>query len=115
MKNKYFGIFLVIFFLIILKACSVKPGPNLASKASLIHPNFTTKIEVLQILGPPFQAFSKFDGTEEWYYYYLVRSPTKKVPLVKRYLGEEYTEVLKIVFKENLVLNCTYYTIQPKR
>lgn len=114
MKKQYILIFLFS-VLISLKACSIKPGPNLASKASLIHPAVTTKTEVLQILGPPLQYFFQADGTEEWYYYYLVMSPTKKVPLVKRYLGEEYTEVLKIVFKENIVLNCTYYTIQPKK
>ncbi len=110
---------LILFFLfsslMSFKACSVKPGPNLASKASLIHPTITNKAEVLQILGTPLQYFFKPDGTEEWYYYYLVRSPTKKLPLVKRYLGEEYTEVLKIIFKENIVLNCTYYTVQPKK
>lgn len=116
MKFERVFIFLFLFFyFIILKACSVKPGPNLASKASLIHPTVTTKIEVLQILGPPAQYFLKPDGTEEWYYYYLLRSPTKKVPLVRRYLGEEYTEVLKIIFKENMVLNCSYYTISPKK
>jgi outer membrane protein assembly factor BamE (lipoprotein component of BamABCDE complex) len=105
-----------ISFVIIIYGCATKPGPNLASKAALIHPKQTTKAEVLQFLGPPVQIFTFPDGKEEWYYYYRVRNFWEKVPVVKEYKGEDYTEVLKITIKGEEVIDCTYYTItSPKK
>ncbi len=94
-----------------LISCSATPGPNLASKASLIHKNISTKAEVLSYLGPPVQAFLLPDGKEEWYYYYRVRNLWERVPLVRAHKGEDYTEVLKIVFSGEKVIDVIYYTV----
>jgi len=111
MKNKL--IIIVIFFIF---GCAVKPGPNLASKAALIHSNETTKVEVLQFLGPPVQIFSFPDGKEEWYYYYRVKNFWQSIPVIKTYKGEDYTEVLKVVIKDEKVIECAYYTVMlPKK
>ncbi len=111
MKNKL--ILIMIFFLIF--GCAVKPGPNLASKAALIHSNETVKAEVLQFLGPPVQIFSFPDGKEEWYYYYRVKNFWEDVPIVKAYKGEDYTEVLKIIIKDEKVIDCFYYTVKLRK
>lgn len=107
------GIFLWLFFLIScsLISCSTTPGPNLASKASLIQKKVSTKAEVLSYLGPPVQAFITPDGKEEWYYYYRVRNFWEKIPVVNIYKGEDYTEILKIVFLEDRVVDVIYYTL----
>jgi len=110
------GLFFLIGVAVFIYGCAVKPGPNLASKASLIHPQQTTKAEVLQFLGPPVQIFTFPDGKEEWYYYYRVRNFWEKVPVVRNYKGEDYTEVLKIVIKGEKVIDCIYYTVSsPKK
>lgn len=104
-------LFLCFFLLIFICSCSTTPGPNLASKASLIHKNISTKAEVLSYLGPPVQAFLTPDGKEEWYYYYRVRNFWERLPVVSNYKGEDYTEVLKIVFEEDKVVDVVYYTV----
>jgi len=110
-RNTIFKNLLFFGFLFFIFGCATKPGPNLASKAALIHPKQTTKAEVLQFLGPPVQIFTFPDGKEEWYYYYRVRNFWEKVPLVKNYKGQDYTEVLKIVIKGEEVIDCVYYTV----
>ncbi len=102
-------------FLFLIYGCATKPGPNLAFKAVLIHPKQTTKAEVLQLLGPPVQIFSFPDGKEEWYYYYRVRNFWGRVPIIKNYAGEDYTEVLKVVINGEKVIDCIYYTIYPPK
>lgn len=102
---------ILILFILFLLGCSTRPGPNLASKASLIHPNISNKQEVLMYLGPPVQAFLTPDGKEEWYYYYRVRNFWENFVIVKDYKGEDYTEVLKIVFDNEKVIDVIYYTI----
>jgi len=102
---------LIWLFLFFLFSCSTTPGPNLASKATLIKKDLSTKGEVLSYLGPPVQAFLTPDGKEEWYYYYRVRNFWEKVPVVKEYKGEDYTEVLKIVFAGDKVIDVIYYTL----
>jgi len=118
--NKQFlktvNIITLLILVILLNGCATKPGPNLASKATLIHPQITTKDEVLKFLGPPGQIFTSSDGKEEWYYYYKIKSFWAKVPIVKNYCGKNYTEVLKIVIKGNRVIDCLYYTVTyPKK
>jgi outer membrane protein assembly factor BamE (lipoprotein component of BamABCDE complex) len=99
-----------------LWGCATKPGPNLASKASLIKPNQTNKMEVTQFLGPPVQIFVFPDGREEWYYYYRVKNFWEDIPLANRYKGEDYTEILKIVIYKDQVVDCYYYTVEkPKK
>lgn len=96
--------------------CASKPGPNLASKAVLIYPQKSSKLEVTQILGPPVQIFVFPDGKEEWYYYYRITNFWEEIPIVKRYKGEDYTEVLKVVIANDKVIDCIYYTIpNPKK
>jgi len=102
-------LFILLGFLLL--SCSTKPGPNLPSKASLIHKEVSTKAEVLSYLGPPVQAFLTPDGKEEWYYYYRVRNFWEKVPVVRGYKGEDYTQVLKIVFVGDKVVDVIYYTL----
>jgi outer membrane protein assembly factor BamE (lipoprotein component of BamABCDE complex) len=109
----YKNFFIIITFIFFLYSCATKPGPNLASKASLIHPKQTTKAEVLQFLGPPVQIFTFPDGKEEWYYYYRVRNFWEKIPIVRSYKGQDYTEVLKVVIKGEEVIDCIYYTVSP--
>ena len=115
MFNKRVKIFVFTVFALILQACASKPGPNLASKASLIHPQITTKTEVLQFLGPPVQIFTFPDGKEEWYYYYRVKNFWEKVPVLRTYKGEDYTEILKVVIKGDKVIDCIYYTVSPPK
>lgn len=95
----------------LLTACATKPGPNLASKASLI-PKGSTKMEVLSLLGPPVQAFLIHDGKEEWYYYYRVKNFWENFPVIRVYKGEDYTEVLKIVFQGDYTQEIHYYTVK---
>ncbi|BAU22455.1 hypothetical protein THC_0048 [Caldimicrobium thiodismutans] len=106
--QKFLYLILSIF---IFSACSTTPGPNLASKASLIHKEVSTKAEVLAYLGPPVQAFVRPDKKEEWYYYYRVKNFWENFPIVKGYKGEDYTEVLKIVFEGEKVVEVIYYTL----
>jgi len=40
-----------------------------------------------------------------------VRNFWEKVPVVKEYKGEDYTEVLKIVFAGDKVIDVIYYTL----
>lgn len=94
-----------------LLACSTKPGPNLSSKAALIQPNLSNKQEVLMYLGPPVQAFLTPDGKEEWYYYYRVRNFWENFLILKDYKGEDYTEILKILFENEKVVDVVYYTV----
>ncbi len=101
----------LILGLFLLSACSTTPGPNLASKAALIHKDVSTKEEVLAYFGPPVQAFIRPDQKEEWYYYYRVRNFWENFPVVRSYKGEDYTEVLKIVFEGQKVVEITYYTL----
>ncbi len=108
---KKINILLWFFLLFFFSSCSTTPGPNLASKASLIHKNLSTKAEVLSYLGPPVQAFLTPDGKEEWYYYYRVKNFWERLPVVNKYKGEDYTEVLKIVFVEDKVVDVIYYTL----
>lgn len=108
--NAMKGVFVFLFCLFLI-SCSTIPGPNLASKASLIHKNISTKAEVLFYFGPPVQTFLLPDGKEEWYYYYRVRNFWDKLPLVSTYKGEDYTEVLKIVFSGDKVIDVIYYTL----
>ncbi len=115
MFNKRVKIFVLIVFVLILQACASKPGPNLASKASLIHPQITTKAEVLQFLGPPAKILTFPDGKEEWYYYYRVKNFWAKIPGLENYRGGNYTEVLKIVIKGEKVIDCVYYTVSPPK
>jgi outer membrane protein assembly factor BamE (lipoprotein component of BamABCDE complex) len=107
---------LTVFLGLCLWGCATKPGPNLASKASLIKPNQTNKMEVTQFLGPPVQIFVFPDGREEWYYYYRVKNFWEDIPLANRYKGEDYTEILKIVIYKDQVVDCYYYTVEkPKK
>ncbi len=99
------GIFLIY-------GCATKPGPNLSSKAALINPNYSTKNEVLLYLGPPVQAFMRQDGKEEWYYYYRVQNFWENFPIIRDHKGEDYTEILKIVFDAEKVVEVTYYTVE---
>jgi hypothetical protein len=110
MKKRWLFLIIAWFFLI---GCATKPGPNLASKSSLIHPQSTTKSEILQYFGPPVQVFVTQDGKEEWYYYYRVRNFWEDLPIVRNYKGEDYTEVLKIVFQGEVVEEAHYYTVKP--
>ena len=114
-KNFLRKLLLLVELIFFIYGCAVKPGPNLASKASLIHPQKTTKTEVLQFLGPPVQIFTFPDGKEEWYYYYRVKNFWERVPIIKKYKGEDYTEVLKIVIKGEKVIDCIYYTVTPPK
>ena len=107
---KRFLTFLITLFLI---SCAPKPGPNLASKASFIHPGTTTKEEVLRFLGPPVQVFVFPDKKEEWYYYYRIRNTWAKIPVLKEVKGEDYTQVLKVVIKDDKVVDVKYYTVSP--
>ncbi len=107
MKNLGFYFFIFLFF---LYGCATTPGPNLASKASMLHKG-AEKGEVLTYLGPPVQAFLSPEGKEEWYYYYRVRNFYEKLPLIRDYKGEDYTEVLKIVFEGDKIVDVIYYTI----
>lgn len=113
--KKFCQILILIILIILINYCTPKPGPNLASKASLIHSNQTTKMEVLSILGPPVQIFTFPDGKEEWYYYYRIKNVWENIPVAKKYKGEDYTEVLKIVIKNDKVIDVIYYTIKPKK
>ncbi len=110
MSKKSLFLFLIIFSLI---SCAPKPGPNLASKASFIHPGVTTKEEVLRFLGPPVQVFVFPDKKEEWYYYYRIRNTWAKIPVAKEIKGEDYTQVLKLVIKDDKVVDVKYYTVGP--
>ncbi|MCS7149192.1 MAG: hypothetical protein N2Z40_03430 [Caldimicrobium sp.] len=106
-------VFIVIFLSVFLvTACAAKPGPNLASKASLVHKGLTTKNEVLGLLGPPVQAFLMPDGKEEWYYYYRVMNFWENFPVVRGYKGEDYTEVLKLIFHGEVLQDVFYYTVE---
>jgi len=105
--------FLLIFVLtLLISSCATKPGPNLPSKATLIQPNVSYKNEVLMYFGPPVQAFMRQDGKEEWYYYYRVKNFWENFPIIRDYKGEDYTEILKIVFEGDKVIEVTYYTVE---
>lgn len=105
-----------MFLTFIMFGCASKPGPNLASKAVLVYPQKSSKLEITQIFGPPVQIFVFPDGKEEWYYYYRVTNFWEGIPIVKKYRGEDYTEVLKIVIINDKVVDCIYYTIpNPKK
>jgi len=109
-KKALILLFLTSFLLI---SCAPKPGPNLASKASFIHPGVTTKEEVLRFLGRPVQVFVYPDKKEEWYYYYRIRNTWAKIPVIKKIKGKDYTQVLKIVIKDDKVVDVKYYTVGP--
>lgn len=105
-------IFFIFSLLFLLTSCAATPGPNLASKASMLHKNLSTKGDVLSLLGPPVQAFVTPEGKEEWYYYYRVKNFWENFPLIRDYKGEDYTEVLKIIFQGDILVEAFYYTIE---
>lgn len=107
---KKFLIFLFILFF--FSGCATVPGPNLSSKATLVHPNSSTKGEVLAYLGPPVQVFTREDGKEEWYYYYRVKNFWENFPLIREVKGKDYTEILKIVYEGDIVIEVNYYTVE---
>lgn len=112
MNSKFLSSLLLIFVLFFTYSCATPPGPNLPSKALLIHPQTSTKSDVLGILGPPVQIFLLPDGREEWYYYYRVRNFWENVPYIRAEKGLDFTEVLKITFEGERVSEVIYYTIE---
>lgn len=81
---------------------------HLASDASLIKPQQTTKPEVQAYLGPPDKKQSIVNGGEEWTYFQNNKSLLRKTPYIGQKLGSEQYDVMIVVFRGEVVDNCQY-------
>ena len=80
---------------------------HLASDASLVTPEQSSKKDVLSYLGSPDNRQTGANG-EIWIYYQPNKSLLRKLPYLGNMMGYENYEVVIITFKGELVKSCTY-------
>lgn len=107
MKKILYTVIIGIFCLSII-SCTGKPRRYLAIEAGLISKG-QTKDEVVNLMGPP-QATRKRDADkEEWYYYEINQPFYHSIPLIGSKISEKRIESIRIIFKENNVIDVLYY------
>ena len=98
-----------------LCGCSTKPYVrHLASDASLIIPQQTTKKQILAFMGQPDQKRVFTANSEEWTYFQVNKSMLRKAPYVGDKMGSESFDVVMIVFDGDIAQNNTYRLLNEK-
>ncbi len=107
MKKNYNIIFIGIFVFFII-SCSGTPRRYLAIDAGLINKG-QTKEEITNMLGPPHASRVTEADKEEWYYYQVNKPFYYSIPLIGNKLAEKRIDSIRILFKENRVVDVLYY------
>ncbi len=112
--KKGFSLLFIVFVIAGLISCTGAPERNLASDAVLCHKGVTTKEKAQALLGPPDQVVHRSAQLEDWYYYQTQKSTLHKLPLIGPRLIHPETEILRLTFKGDTLIDCIYYVVEGK-
>jgi hypothetical protein len=112
MNNKIVSIIVACGLILVLAGCARnKSVRHLAADASLITPHKSSRQEVLTYLGEPEEKHSLSDGSEVWTYYQVNKTVLRKTPYIGDKLGSEEHDVLRVIFQQDTVQDCTYRNV----
>ncbi|BCO07629.1 hypothetical protein GF1_00050 [Desulfolithobacter dissulfuricans] len=100
--------------LLLLGGCYGKPVRHLASDASLIKPDVSTRSDVLLYLGEPDGHRVVAPGVEEYVYYEDRKGLLGRAPVIGSYLDPEGYEMLVITLKGEKVAGCEFREFDKK-
>lgn len=94
--------------LVTLFGCASNPVRHLASDASLITPEVSTKSDVLTYLGDPDERQEKGGQPERWFYYEEHRSATQRTLDFGNWFGPESVSRIIVTFDGEIVTDIRY-------
>lgn len=97
-----------------LSGCARKNVRHLASDASLVVPEQTTREQVLSYLGQPDEHYATADGGETWVYYALRKDFLAKTPYIGDRIGEQQYETVRVTFNGDVVRTCEFRFLTKK-
>ncbi len=101
-------LFLLCLATAVVSGCVHEPVRHLASDASLITPNASTRNDVLTYLGDPDERQEGGAGPERWYYYEEQRSASQRTFYVGRWFGPKSVSRIIVTFDGDMVSDIQY-------
>ena len=98
----------LVFFLLLLTACTGRPVRNLASDAALIKAGQSSRQDVLAYLGDPDEQLQEEGGREQWIYHEKEKSKLKTTPVVGKFFNPKKEETLTVILQGDAVLSSFY-------
>ncbi len=103
------NIFIIFCLLLLsLSACYNKPVRHLASDASMIAPDKSTRQDVLLYLGEPDGHRLVSPGVEEFVYYEDKRGALNRTPIVNLITDPDGYEMIIVTLSGDLVTSCEF-------